>query len=149
VDQKTSKCFHCGKQYQTTTLIKGRGICGHCWNKKIPDGSKATIPAAVRRDVWITYMGDKVAVAQCYCCNRQQIDVWSFECGHVQAESKGGDTTVANLRPICGLCNRSMATENMLVFVQKSGFRSKMHIEEMGWVDVEKTHHVRRNCITC
>ena len=40
-------------------------------------------------------------------CTRK-ISVFSFEVGHNIPESKGGKTTINNLIPICGDCNRSM-----------------------------------------
>lgn len=41
-----------------------------------------------------------------WCANR--INVFDFQCGHNIPESKGGDTTLENLLPICGRCNISM-----------------------------------------
>ena len=40
-------------------------------------------------------------------CTRK-VTVFSFEVGHNIPESKGGKTTINNLIPICGDCNRSM-----------------------------------------
>jgi outer membrane biosynthesis protein TonB len=77
--------------------------------------AKKKIPAAMRVVVWDQY---KVPVSQdgtkkCYCCEIVDITPFNFECGHVVAEAKGGVTAPSNLRPICGLCNRSMATKDM------------------------------------
>ena len=44
----------------------------------------------------------------------------NFECGHIIPESKGGETTQDNLLPICGLCNKSMATKNMNEFIKEN-----------------------------
>ena len=49
------------------------------------------------------------------------IEIRNFHCGHVVAESKGGQTILENLRPICGSCNSSMGTENMCDFVDRLG----------------------------
>jgi hypothetical protein len=77
---------------------------------------KQKIPQALRRAVWDTYMGSHKRSAPCYCCKVKSIDLFDFVCGHVIAESKGGATTLGNLRPICSLCNGSMKTTNLEVF---------------------------------
>ena len=77
---------------------------------------KQTIPQALRRAVWDEYMGTDKRSGPCYCCNRKVIDLFDFVCGHVVAESKGGSTTLKNLRPICSLCNLSMKTTNLEEF---------------------------------
>ncbi len=74
---------------------------------------KKKIAAALREQVWIGAVGQQFA-AKCtvsWCSNT--ITVFNFQCGHVLAESKGGPTTLENLRPICGRCNQSMATMHM------------------------------------
>lgn len=67
-----------------------------------------SIPKAVREQVWLHYFGKKFS-HKCYiswCKNK--ISVFDFECGHNIPESKGGSTTIQNLRPICSRCNKSM-----------------------------------------
>jgi hypothetical protein len=74
---------------------------------------KKKIAAALREQVWIGAVGQQFS-AKCtvsWCSN--PITVFNFQCGHVLAESKGGPTTLENLRPICGRCNQSMATMHM------------------------------------
>ena len=69
---------------------------------------KKSIPKALREQVWISYFGKKFQ-HKCHvkwCTNK--ITVFDFECGHNIPESKGGETTLANLRPICSRCNKSM-----------------------------------------
>ena len=46
----------------------------------------------------------------------------SFHCGHIIAESKGGELSVNNLKPICQSCNSSMGTQNMDEYIEKYGF---------------------------
>lgn len=72
-----------------------------------------TIPATMRNAVWIKYIGDEKGTAVCFCCELQPIDRGNYECGHVISKSKGGLATLDNLRPICGLCNKSMGTANL------------------------------------
>lgn len=70
----------------------------------------------IRKLVWIAYIGEKAGSGFCYCCGSTVITPFDFECGHVQARALGGPDTVDNLRPICGSCNRSMSTMNMIEF---------------------------------
>ena len=44
------------------------------------------------------------------CTNK--ISKNNFEAGHIIAESKGGETTLDNLRPICKSCNSSMGSKS-------------------------------------
>lgn len=70
---------------------------------------KSPIPKALREQVWLKYFGKKYN-HKCYirwCTNI--INVFDFECGHNVPESKGGDTVLENLRPICSRCNKSMS----------------------------------------
>ena len=69
---------------------------------------KKTIPVALREQVWLTHCG-RVFEHKCitpWCKNT--ICVFDFESGHNIPESKGGPTTLDNLRPICRRCNNSM-----------------------------------------
>jgi 5-methylcytosine-specific restriction endonuclease McrA len=69
---------------------------------------KTPIPKGLREQVWRTYNGTN-GVAKCFvtwCTNR--VTTFDYEVGHNVPESKGGATDIANLRPICGRCNRSM-----------------------------------------
>ncbi len=69
---------------------------------------KAKIPCALREQVWVYYIGKKFE-SKCYvkwCDNI--INVYDFHCGHNIPESKNGQTTLENLRPICSRCNLSM-----------------------------------------
>ena len=77
---------------------------------------KKSIPAALRRLVWHTYIGEDRGRAPCWCCKLSQISQMSFHCGHVISERNGGDMNVENLRPVCQNCNSSMRTQNMLIF---------------------------------
>lgn len=69
------------------------------------------IPKAIREQTWIRYNGVKFT-AKCYvawCVNR--ITPFTFEVGHNIPSSKGGETVIDNLRPICSSCNRSMGNK--------------------------------------
>ena len=49
-----------------------------------------------------------------------------FECGHVKAKTNGGKNSVENLRPICGICNKSMGTNHMYDFMVQNSFDTKL-----------------------
>ena len=69
---------------------------------------KAKIPKAVREQLWLRDVG-KEFEAKCmtsWCKNRMTL--FDYQCGHNIPESKGGATTIENLRPICSRCNASM-----------------------------------------
>ena len=70
---------------------------------------RTNIPKALREQVWIKFNGinfkHKCFVS--WCSNT--ITVFNYECGHNIPLTKGGDTTIENLRPICSNCNKSMS----------------------------------------
>jgi 5-methylcytosine-specific restriction endonuclease McrA len=72
---------------------------------------KKNIPKALREQVWIKY-NDNTLKMKCHVqwCNNT-IDVFNFHVGHNIPESKGGSTTLENLRPICSRCNLSMSND--------------------------------------
>ena len=76
---------------------------------------RKTIPKALKNKVWDTYIGIEKGIGKCFCCQKE-IDSKNFDCGHVIAVANGGENKVDNLRPVCGPCNKSMGTENMLQF---------------------------------
>ena len=72
---------------------------------------KATIPKALREQVWVTYAG-RVFQRKClvpWCQNT--MTVFDFHVGHDVLESQGGATEIRNLRPICARCNLSMGSQ--------------------------------------
>ena len=77
------------------------------------------VPKSVKLAAWNRYVGASVARTKCICCQEREISMAVFEAGHVVAEAEGGSATVANVLPICGLCNKSMATRPMAAFVKE------------------------------
>ena len=69
---------------------------------------KATIPRALREQVWRTWIGKKFEHKCLVTWCENIISVFDFETGHNVPESKGGTLSIDNLRPICAKCNRSM-----------------------------------------
>lgn len=82
---------------------------------------KKAIPRHVKTIVWNTWVGEDISKTKCLACGVTEIHVQHFHCGHVLAESKGGETNVKNLRPICGNCNLSMASMDMTDYVRFFG----------------------------
>jgi HNH endonuclease len=69
---------------------------------------KKKISKKLREEVWLKHFGETFS-SKCpiQWCTRK-ISAFSFEAGHNIPESKGGQTTIDNLIPICADCNRSM-----------------------------------------
>ena len=83
-----------------------------------PKTKKKSISATIKKLVWNTNIGEDIGKTKCLCCKSTDITQLSFNCGHIIAESNGGDTIVSNLRPICQNCNSSMGTKNMNDFME-------------------------------
>ena len=71
--------------------------------------NKQKIPKALREQVWLKKYGKQYSsrCATVWCENK--ITVFDFQCGHDIPESKGGETILENLVPICSRCNLSMS----------------------------------------
>jgi len=76
--------------------------------------SKLKIPKALREQVWLKHQGP-VYSKKCpvkWCTNT--MTAFNFDCGHDIPESKGGETILENLYPICRNCNLSMGNSYTL-----------------------------------
>ena len=80
---------------------------------------RKNIPKHIKTLVWNKHIGKDLANAACVSCRQESINIRSFDCGHVIADSKGGDMTINNLRPICRACNSSMGTRSMNEFTSE------------------------------
>jgi len=87
-------------------------------NIKVVKKKKKHIPATIKRLVWNTHIGEEKGKSKCLCCKITDITQLSFNCGHIIAESNGGELKVSNLMPICQNCNSSMGTKNMNEFMK-------------------------------
>lgn len=69
---------------------------------------KKKISEALKTQVWLHWVGEyfKSKCLVDWCQNI--INARDFDVGHNIPESKGGCTTIKNLRPICRKCNLSM-----------------------------------------
>ena len=76
---------------------------------KKQEEKRTAIPKALREQVWRTHIGSKYE-SKCtisWCTNK--ITPFDYEVGHNIPHSKGGSSTIDNLRPICSRCNKSMS----------------------------------------
>jgi 5-methylcytosine-specific restriction endonuclease McrA len=76
---------------------------------------KKQIRKALREQVWLQYFGKcfehKCSIIWC----KNVISILNFHAGHVIPESKGGVTSIENLRPICSNCNLSMGNSYSII----------------------------------
>lgn len=72
---------------------------------------KKKIPKALREQLWIQKVGKKFETSCKTTWCKNKINVFDFQAGHDVPESRGGDTCISNLVPICGRCNLSMGSQ--------------------------------------
>ena len=77
--------------------------------KKLKKVQKIKIPRALREQVWLVNSGKKFERKCLIDWCKNTINVFDFHVGHNIPESKGGTTTIDNLKPICSRCNASMS----------------------------------------
>jgi len=82
------------------------------------NNKKQSISSTMKKLVWNMTIGEEIGKSKCVCCKSTYITQMSFHCGHIIAESRGGETIVSNLRPICQNCNSSMGQTNMDDFIK-------------------------------
>ena len=83
-----------------------------------PKKKKKPISSTIKKLVWNTNIGEEKGKSKCLCCKSTEITQMSFHCGHIIAESNGGETIVSNLKPICQNCNSSMGIKDMNEFMK-------------------------------
>jgi 5-methylcytosine-specific restriction endonuclease McrA len=79
---------------------------------------RKSIPKPLKLNLWHKYFNKENACGNCYICTRD-IHISDFEAGHVIPVARGGTNLIDNLRPICGICNKSMGTQNLEDFKTK------------------------------
>ena len=84
---------------------------------------RGRISGAVKRDVWLKYVGDK-AKTKCFCCKKNEIMTFSslhntWQAGHILSHKNGGKAEIINLHPICKQCNNNMNDENWDQYVDR------------------------------
>ena len=89
---------------------------------------KKTIPKALKEQVWLKWCG-RVIEHKCtvkWCSNK--ITVFDWEAGHNIPESKGGETVLENLQPLCSRCNKSMKDHYTITEWNKLGKESSSNL---------------------
>ena len=71
--------------------------------------TKQPIPKALREQVWLKTSNQQFQVKCPIAWCNNKINVFDFHVGHIIPQSKGGATTISNLKPICARCNLSMS----------------------------------------
>jgi hypothetical protein len=92
---------------------------------------KQTIPRALKEQVWLSRNGN-VFCAKCpiiWCQN--QITAFDHHTGHNIPESKGGQTVLENLFPICDRCNYSMGNKYNIDEWNKMGGSSIQYFTDL------------------
>lgn len=116
-----------------------------------PISRKTAIPTRIRNAVWTQYHqnGD---VGTCYACgstiHRHQTEtIPAWHCSHVHAESKGGPTTVDNLRTCCRHCNLSMGNQNLYAYIRDHQLTGPGHTNIKSYFrrHPQHTHDIRTN----
>lgn len=79
----------------------------------------AKISTKLKHEVWVHWFGDDVE-AKCPCGTSITED--DNHCGHIEARSRGGKTSVRNLRPICASCNMRMKAQNLNDYFTKMDY---------------------------
>lgn len=124
--RSSSAPLHITKQDQKIVVIPSLPVLGNGEQQvKTKTRTRTTAPKrpyiskTFKDAVWDKYIGDSIAKALCFCCEKTEIRMTSFVCGHVIAVCKGGELHIDNLRPICSECNLSMGTQNLFEFKVK------------------------------
>ena len=74
---------------------------------------------AMRKSIYIKWCGGTDRRGKCFCgCGNDIIWEDTVVYGHIIPYSKGGLTTMENLRPICVSCNSSMGNKHMALFLK-------------------------------
>jgi len=96
--------------------------------------SEDNISQTLRQNVWMKYSDANLSI-KCLCCDINEINCFTFECGHVLAKSNGGKCNTENLVPLCSLCNKSMGKIHMFTYMETNNYhdnikniQSKMNI---------------------
>ncbi len=81
---------------------------------------KRAIPKPVKEQVWRKYFGNSTdGICQGICKPRNKISAFHFECGHIYPESRGGETAIENLIPLCSYCNKSLGSNDFREWKRK------------------------------
>ena len=115
---------------------------------KPPISTSSRIPSSLKHNVWLLYIGKKFEEKCTVTWCNNIITPFTFEAGHNIPFSKGGATTIDNLRPICSNCNKSMGNyytidEYSSIFNKKD--TCKHRIITINKLNIESTSTISKN----
>lgn len=94
--------------------------------------TRRSVPSALREKVWRKHNTFKVdgeyrcsMDGRCFCCN-SAITYSNHQSGHIISDRHGGKTSVDNLRPVCGSCNKNMGSANMYEYMFRQGWTKSL-----------------------
>ena len=96
---------------------------------------RKSISGAVKRDVWLKYVGDKTKT-KCFCCKKNEIMAFAclhntWQAGHIISHKNGGKAEIINLHPICKQCNNNMNDENWDDYIDR---HTNLH-HSLPWIE--------------
>jgi hypothetical protein len=89
--------------------------------------SEEKISQSLRQKIWTQYSNNSLEI-KCLCCNLNTINAFTFESGHIIPRANGGKCNINNLIPVCSLCNKSMSTTDMDIFMEKHNYNDNLKI---------------------
>jgi len=99
---------------------------------KTPKPDRRSVPSALRERVWRKHNTFKVdgeyrcsMDGRCFCCN-SPITYINHQSGHIISDRHGGRTSIDNLRPVCGSCNKNMGSANMYEYMFRQGWTQSL-----------------------
>lgn len=95
----------------------------------VEESKRRAIPKKKRDALWVRHFGG-AGTAACLCCEAP-IMFTRWEQAHVVAVAEGGTNELDNLRPTCVSCNRSCATENLLVWCAREYPRAPLLCKDL------------------
>lgn len=99
----------------------------------------------IRDKIWSIWCCDKRI---CFACE-SEISKDDWHCGHILAESKGGNASLDNLRPLCPDCNRKMRTTHMYRYIIYRNLPSvsKLPRDDLYYIDAMRKYRINVSLI--
>ena len=87
-------------------------------DETLKNKSSRNLPAALRKALWIKYIGADKMIGNCHVC-KHDISFMDFQGGHVVSKYHDGKNELSNLRVVCHTCNQSMGKGNMDEYIKE------------------------------
>lgn len=89
-----------------------------------------SVPKPLKDKLWDAQFGIESGIGFCFVCDNT-ISSRRYEAGHIRSRKDGGGTYLENLKCICGTCNKSMGTQNLIEFKNTYFLNHKEKREEI------------------